>query len=94
MAISTFDTYEYVKYLEAAGFTEKQAAAQVKLQSDFLSSFTDNTLATKKDIAELRSEIEKSKLSLVKWFIGTAAVIAGLFLASQGMLVELILHQH
>ncbi len=104
MMLPTFDTYEHVKYLEAAGFTEQQAAAQVKMQSEFLSSVVDNTVATKQDIAELRSElrseiadvrtkVEQSKLSLVKWFIGTAAVIAGLLITSQGMLVELVIHQ-
>ncbi len=75
--ISTLETHELVKELKASGFTEEQAEAvtrAVRLAQDFDVS----SLATKTDLAELRSELADVELRLIKWVIGVgvAAVLA------------------
>ncbi|GAB4178058.1 MAG: hypothetical protein OHK0024_16010 [Thalassobaculales bacterium] len=56
MAMSiAFDTYRYAQRLKAAGFTEEQAAAQVETLSEIVAE----NLATKRDIEEIRREIEQ-----------------------------------
>ena len=52
--VTIFDTYEVVKRLTEAGFTELQAEAIAKEQK----SIIEGNLATKKDVEELRKEIE------------------------------------
>jgi chromosome segregation ATPase len=58
---SLFDTHASVKKLKEAGFTEQQAEAQVEVISEVLQS----NLATKLDIAELKSEL-KSDIAELK----------------------------
>lgn len=50
-----FDTLEYAKELEAAGFTTQQAEVQAKA----LSRIVDERLATKQDIAMLQRDIKE-----------------------------------
>ena len=50
---TTFDTLEYVKTLTNAGFTQEQAEAQARA----MVNITDNTLATKQDIKDLKNEL-------------------------------------
>ncbi|MBF0135442.1 MAG: CCDC90 family protein [Magnetococcus sp. DMHC-1] len=68
MAITSFDTLEFVETLEASGFTKEQSKGMVgafkKAQDDQLKE-----LATKGDTA-----IIKSELILIKWML--AMVIA------------------
>lgn len=77
-----FDTHQFVKTLMDKGFSQGQAEALATAQAAVL----DKNLATKRDIAELRSEmkveIEKIKADLLKWMIGAmiaqSAVIVAL----------------
>ena len=48
-----FDTSDYARQLQKAGFTEQQAEVQV----DALRTLIENDLATKQDIASLQKEI-------------------------------------
>ena len=48
-----FDTSDYARKLQKAGFTEQQAEVQV----DALRTLIENDLATKQDIASLQKEI-------------------------------------
>ncbi len=63
-----FDTYQYVKDLKAAGFTE----AQAEVQANWLKILVENDLATKQDLeltkAELKRDIElvRQDLELAK----------------------------
>ena len=57
----TFDTLQYAKKLQKAGFTEVQAEVQVEIikeQVDAISNLIDDSLATKKDIKELDLKVE------------------------------------
>ena len=49
-----FDTLAYAKKLKKAGFTEEQA----EVQSEALAGVLETNIATKRDIAEVRKEIE------------------------------------
>jgi hypothetical protein len=50
-----FDTLEYAKELEAAGFSEKQAEVQAKA----LARIVDEKLASKQDISLLQRDIKE-----------------------------------
>ena len=91
MTTMVFDTYAAVKKLKEAGFTEQQAEAQITL----LAEIVENDLATKRDIAELRKDIEvlradlkrdmaETKADLIRWMVGAGifqtALIAALLL--------------
>lgn len=82
-----FDTLQYLKTLEKAGFSEVQAEAFVKVQQESLNECLDTTLATKSDMAELKSEMKQMefKLNLHGWMLGfistgiTAIVVKSFF---------------
>ena len=59
----TFDTFQYAKDLQKAGFTEVQVETQVKYakeQIKNINEWIDDSLATKQDIKELDLKIETS----------------------------------
>lgn len=53
---TTFDTLKYAKRLKEAGFTESQAEAQAQALGEALQQ-SGQGIATKLDIAELKTEI-------------------------------------
>jgi len=56
----TFDTLQYAKKLQQAGFTEQQAEIQAeafKKQSDLINDCVDGNLATKRDLKELEERL-------------------------------------
>jgi len=61
-----FDTYNFVKRLQSAGFSEPQAEAQVALHSEVVSMLINEKLVTKeefkKGIAEVKADIEHLRL--------------------------------
>ena len=73
----TFDTHQFIKHLTKAGFTPEQAEALSEEQVKLI----DNNLATKKDIMQLKTDLEKSieetKSSLIKWTV----VVMGMYSA-------------
>ena len=72
MSAVTFDTYEFVKKLKDAGFTERQAEAVTEAQRDSLSQALENQLATKTDIAKLEIKLieHEGEFKLIKWMLG------------------------
>jgi hypothetical protein len=78
--ISTLDTHEVVKELKAAGFTDEQAEAVTRAVRRAQDIDLSN-LATKQDIAQLRTEMAELRAELIKWVVGiafaqTATIIA------------------
>lgn len=64
MSQITFDTHEYIKTLEKGGISREQAEALANAQRQALSEMiTLRDLATKKDRAELKTD-------LIKWLLG------------------------
>ncbi|MBF0214785.1 MAG: DUF1640 domain-containing protein, partial [Magnetococcales bacterium] len=86
-----FDTLAFVKELETAGVPPAQAEAQAKALSGVLQKVEESRLqdlSTKGDIlrlekeieltkAELRRDIEASKVETIKWVIATGIIILG-----------------
>lgn len=70
MASITFDTHEFIKTLEEAGFDEKQAEAVARA---FKTAQHEAEVATKSDIERLELKLE-GEMKLVKWML--AVVIA------------------
>jgi uncharacterized membrane protein YqiK len=58
----SFDTLQYAKKLQQAGFTEKQAEIQAetfKEQAELINNWADGNLATKRNIKELEHCIKE-----------------------------------
>lgn len=60
MTMVHFDTLQYAKNLEKSGFSQKQAEALARVNQEALSKSLDSTLATKKDVTDLKDEIHKN----------------------------------
>lgn len=67
-----FDTLRYTKTLTAAGVPQAQAEAFAEAQQETFSECLNTTLATKTDIAEVKTEIKtlESKVSHLTWMGG------------------------
>ena len=91
MSTITFDTIKYADKLEAAGFTPAQAKAEAQALAEVMSTGTQE-LATKDDIAILRSEIRTQKAEIMgeiyKALLIQTFAIAGLIAA----LIKLLGH--
>ncbi|MDD9995824.1 MAG: DUF1640 domain-containing protein [Dehalococcoidia bacterium] len=78
MATIAFDTRKAVRNLQAAGFSDTQADAMVDTLAE---AFTD-TVATKADIAEVKTDIANLKAEVFRalWIqgAGIVALIIGL----------------
>ncbi|MDQ7832497.1 MAG: hypothetical protein RDU30_12250 [Desulfovibrionaceae bacterium] len=85
MANTTFDTLAFAKRLMEAGFTERQAEAQVTV----LREIVESELATKRDLRELElrltTEVVKTnaetKADILKWVAGMLVAQAALIAA-------------
>jgi len=79
----TFDTYKFIKELEAAGVPHAQAEAMLKVQQEIIEHSIDNTLATKIDLEKMRQstheDIERlerrliehdGEFNLIRWMLG------------------------
>ena len=56
----TFDTLQYAKKLQKAGFTEEQAEIQAEVlqeRTNAINDWIDNNLATKQDLKLLRQDL-------------------------------------
>ncbi len=66
MSVVTFDTLKFVKRLEEAGMSQKEAEAIAIAQSEAFEELTKTKeLATKNDLHEM-------KYDLFKWIVGLA----------------------
>lgn len=61
MSTITFDTLKFTKTLQHGGFSAEQAEALVTAQQTALAEATDNALATRADVSELRYELRLVK---------------------------------
>lgn len=58
--VLTFDTLQYAKKLQQAGFTERQAEVQAetfKEQAKFINDWIDDNLATKRDLKDVEERL-------------------------------------
>jgi len=80
----TFDTLKYANRLKKAGFTSEQAEEQAGALSEVL-EVNLKELATKGDLAllkaEMKSDLERTKVELIKWNVGAIIAAAGLAMA-------------
>jgi hypothetical protein len=74
--MNALDTRRLVKRLVAVGFSDEQAETVTDVVRESRESDLSN-LATKADIAELRSEIAEAKADILKWVIGLLLVQGG-----------------
>ena len=88
MPVIAMDTFEAVKHLKAAGFTEAQAEAMTRIVRNAHEIDLSN-LATKTDLAVTKADLEKAlaetKADTLKWLVGSlgfqTVVIIGTMLA-------------
>jgi hypothetical protein len=88
MALPAFDTHAYVKRLIAVGVPESQAEAQVELQTETLSEWVKERVATKEDIAQLKGDIQELNLKMaelkaemIKWVLGISVAQAAIIIS-------------
>lgn len=85
MTTTTFDTLAFAKRLMEAGFTERQAEAQVTV----LREIVESELATKRDLRELELRLTaemvkanaETKADILKWVAGMLVAQAALIAA-------------
>jgi hypothetical protein len=83
MSHITFDTLKFVERLKESGMPEIQAKALAEVQQEVFSEALDNTLATKKDLIDVKDELKdritkvEHEINLMKWMLGF--VFAGVF---------------
>lgn len=91
MTTITFDTHQFIRTLQDAGFEQPQAEA---VASAFKAASSQAEIATKQDIEIVRRDIRESELrleakisdikyDLIKW-------IAGMLLAQVGIVAALV----
>lgn len=85
MSTISFDTHEFIKTLQEAGFEPRQAEA---VSRAFKAASGEAELATKRDIDSLRMDITlkmaELKADTIKWMVG-------LSLAQLGLLIGILL---
>lgn len=87
MNVTTFDTHAVVKTLTKAGFQEAQAEAVVSAMGEAVSGTVGDQVATKADVADLRTEF---KTGLADLRADTRADLLKVALAVVGLTVALI----
>jgi len=80
----TFDTHQFIKTLQQAGFDEGQAEAVAQA---FKEAQQEAEVATKADVAQLRHELQEQEMRLIKWMVGIAAAQIALLV---GILIRLL----
>jgi Spy/CpxP family protein refolding chaperone len=72
MSTITFDKMAYIDTLKAAGFDEAQARAQATA----LDAALKDTVATKYDLMDVKSEVGelKVRIDMLQWMVGAVGV--------------------
>jgi len=94
MSAITYDTHAFVKELEYAGYSKKQAEAQCVALSRVLNQIEESRLAdiaTKGDIKELEVKIAAAKTETIKWVAGMLIVQAGILIGGFFTIVQVLL---
>ena len=80
MTTLTFDTYDFVQTLKNSGIKEDQA----KAIADGLKTLDFNHMASKQDVADLKTasknDLLEQKVDLIIWMIGLLFLQAGLII--------------
>jgi hypothetical protein len=77
----TFDTLKYTETLIQAGVDVTQAKAFANAQKETIAEVIDNSVATKMDLHELKSELKtdtqaiKQDIVVLKWMVGLVIVV-------------------
>ena len=92
----TFDTQDVVNQLKTHGFTDEQAEVLTKIQKQVINDSMDNTLASKDDVIEAKTELKadiqgvdkrieqlNTQLIVVKWMLGIIIAVEILPLLKQ-----------
>ena len=92
----TFDTQDVVNQLKTHGFTDEQAEVLTKIQKQVINDSMDNTLASKGDVIEAKTELKadiqgvdkrieqlNTQLIVVKWMLGIIIAVEILPLLKQ-----------
>jgi hypothetical protein len=77
MLVSEIQLYEALR--------EKLGDAQAKVITEYVEAKFESkkdSLATKQDIADLKTEIIASKVDILRWMIGTMIAVSGLIIAA------------
>ncbi|MDE2816299.1 MAG: hypothetical protein OXM03_04505 [Chloroflexota bacterium] len=74
------DTYKAVKALTAVGFTESQAETLVTTVTETI-GVGHEELATKTDIADLRTELQALEIRMMRMHVASVAATVGLVVA-------------
>lgn len=77
-----FNAIKYTKDLESAGFSREQAEATFNM----LYGFSENNLATKQDVTELRHAIETLEYKITVKFGAMLSIAVGLIVTLQKVL--------
>lgn len=72
VSTAAFDTLKFVQRLELAGIAREQAIALAEAQKESLSGLSDEQLATKSDIHDIRLKLVEhdGQFTLLKWMMG------------------------
>lgn len=89
-----FDTLAYANKLKAAGLDPRIAEAQAELQATVLSELTTNQLASKKDLQELKLELQLDISKLKNELIIKLGGIVVACTAILGTLVAIFARMH
>lgn len=74
----------YKRLVDSAGFDESTAGVISELfkeNNEALIEYHDRSVATKKDITDVRQEIRDSKVEIIKWVAGMLVAQITIFLA-------------
>jgi len=80
----TFDTLQYAKKLQQAGFTEKQAEIQAetfKEQNDTINNWIDSNLVTKQDLKQALNMLKQDLTIRLGSMIVAAVVTLGVLIS-------------
>ena len=81
--VLTFDTLQYAKKLQKAGFTEEQAeikAEALQERTNAINHFMDSNLSTKQDLKILRQDLTIRLGSMIAASVVTLGVLVSLML--------------
>lgn len=77
---ATIDTLQYARRLRDAGVERDQAEAHAEAIADAVSQ-GQGDLATKADVAALKTDMAALEVRLIKWMVGQGVAIVGLLFA-------------
>ena len=87
MTTITFDTHEFIKKLQDAGFSEQQAEAISAAQKESLSQALSSEVATKGDIAKLENRLDRIENRLEALELRLTIKLGSFIMLATGILI-------